>query len=165
MPGELNAMRRIRAVAIASALLFTAMAVYTWPLKPGIPAIQLTFTESAFRSILAEWKPAGIYIFKTHFAIDFPFLVCYGALGYLISRETSLFERHTRRVRSLLALSLPFAAAADAIENSLHLLFLFGTGPFSQPLYLAAGIASTIKWLLIVGFVGSSAYALYKTAG
>lgn len=141
------------------------MAAWTWPLKPSIPAIQLTFTEAAFRSILAEWKPVGIYIFKTHFAIDFPFLVCYGALGYLVSRDTSLLERHTQRVRSLLALSLPVAAALDAIENSLHLLFVLGPGPFSPSLYFVTGIAATIKWLLIAGFVGSSAYALYKTAG
>ncbi len=164
MPGDLNAMQRIRALAIAAALLFTAMAVWTRPLKPNIPTLQLTFTEAAFRSILAEWQPAGVYIFKTHFAIDFPFLVCYGALGYLVARGTSLFARHTPRTRSLLAISLPVAAVLDAIENSVHLLFLLGTGPFSPTLYFATGIAAAIKWLLIAGFIASSAYALFKAA-
>ena len=157
-------MLSIRTLAIFSALLFAAMAIYTWPLKPSIPAIQLTFTEYAFKSILNSWNPEGISIFKAHFLIDFPFLVCYGALGYLISTKTKLFNSYTPMAKSLLALSLPVASAADAIENSIHLLFLFNAGPFSQAQYFAAGVAASIKWILIIVFVGNLLYAYYKTA-
>ena len=40
-------------------LLFLAMAAYTWPLKPSIPCLQLTFSEAAFKDILAQWGVAG----------------------------------------------------------------------------------------------------------
>ena len=154
----------IRALAIFSALLFAAMAIYTWPLKPSIPAIQLTFTENAFKSILSSWKPEGISIFKAHFLIDFPFLVCYGALGYIITKQTKLFSSYKPLAKSMLALSLPLATAADATENSMHLLFLYNAGPFSQAQYFAAGVAASIKWILIIVFVGNLLYAYYKTA-
>lgn len=157
-------MPSIRTLIIFSALLFTVMAIYTWPLKPSIPAIQLTFTEYAFKSILSSWKPEGISIFKAHFLFDFPFLVCYGALGYLITKQTKLFNGYKPLAKSLLALSIPLAAAADATENLIHLLLLYKAGPFSQAQYFAAGVVASIKWILIVVFVGHAVYAYYKTA-
>jgi hypothetical protein len=155
-------MRTVHVLATASALLFVAMALYTSPLDPSIPAIQLTFTESAFRSVLNAWRPEDVARFKAHFAIDFPFLACYGAFGYQLSRRTGLFRGFTQRTKSLLAVTLPVAAAADAIENSLHLYFLYGTAPIAQALYFAAGVAASVKWLLIVAFVCCSMYALSK---
>lgn len=138
------------------------MAVYTSPLDPSVPVIQFTFTESAFKNVLNSWRPTDIARFKGHFAIDFPFLLCYGVLGYLISKRTRLFRHFRDRTISLFAALLPIAAAADAIENALHLYFVFGTGTVLHALYLAAGIAASAKWMLIVAFVGSSAYALRK---
>jgi hypothetical protein len=158
-------MLAVRVLAAASALLFVAMALYTSPLEPSIPAIQFTFTESAFRSVLNSWQPTGVARFKAHFAIDFPFLACYGALGYLLSRRTGLFRSVTEQTKSLLAISLPVAAAADAIENALQLYFLYGTAPFVQALYFVAGAAASVKWLLIVVFVSCSAYAIRKNVG
>jgi hypothetical protein len=156
-------MRTVRALAAAAALLFVAMAVYTSPLHPGIPAIQLTFTEAGFRAVLNAWRPEDVARFSAHFAIDFPFLACYGALGYLLTRRSGLFWRVRQRTKSLLALSLPVAAAADAIENALHLYFLYGSAP-AEALYFAAGVAASVKWLLIVTFVCCAAYALRKRA-
>src|SRR5512139_1738067 len=156
-------MRTVRALAAASALLFVAMARYTSPLDPSIPAIQFTFTESAFRSILNAWQPADVARFKAHFAIDFPFLACYGALGLHLTRRTGLFRSFSPRAKSLLAVSLPVAAAADAFENALHLYFLYGTAP--QALYFAAGVAASVKWLLIVTFICCSVVALRKKVG
>lgn len=155
-------MQTVRILAAASALLFVAMALYTSPLDPSIPAIQFTFTESAFRRILNAWQPADVSRFKAHFAIDFPLLACYGALGYLLSKRTGLFRRATPRTRSLLALSLPVAAAADAIENALHLYFLYATAPLVRAWYVAAGVTASVKWLLIVTFVCCSVYALHR---
>lgn len=155
-------MLSVRILAVVSALLFVAMAIYTYPLKPGIPVLQLTFSEVAFRSILSEWTPFGVEIFKRHFLIDFPFLVCYGCLGYLLSTQTHLFERFAPAAKSLLALALPAAAVADATENAFHLTFLFGAGPFTQVQYFAAGVAASTKWLLILAFIGSALYAKLK---
>jgi Ni,Fe-hydrogenase I cytochrome b subunit len=158
-------MRTVYVLAAATTLLFAAMALYTSPLEPSIPAIQFTFTESAFNSVLNAWSPADVTRFKTHFAIDFPFLACYGALGYLLSTRTGLFRNVAQRTKSLLAVSLPVAAAADAIENALHLYFLYGPAPVAQALYCAAGVAASIKWVLIVIFVCCSGYALRKNRG
>lgn len=158
-------MRSIRLVGIVSALLFAAMAIYTSSLDPSIPSIQLTFTERGFNSILNKWNPSQVEIFKRHFLIDYPFLICYGSLGYLISRRTDLFARFTQTTRKLLAISLPVAAIADAAENSLHLIFLCGAGPFDQAQYFAAGTAASTKWLLILVFVASATYAKFRTAG
>ena len=155
-------MRAVHILAAASALLFTAMALYTSPLDPSIPRIQFTFTESAFRSILDTWKAAGIARFKAHFAIDFPFLACYGALGYFVARRTGLFRNFSNRAKALLAAALPVAAAADAVENLLHLHFLYSAAP--QAGYFAAGAAASVKWLLIVLFICCAAYALRKPA-
>lgn len=155
-------MRTVRVLVAASALLFVAMALYTSPLDPSIPAIQFTFTESAFKSVLNAWGPSGVARFRAHFAIDFPFLATYGALGYLLSKRTRLFRSVTQRAASLLAVSLPVAAAADAIENALHLYFLYGTVPIAEALYFAAGVAASVKWLLIAAFVCCSLYALRK---
>lgn len=152
----------VRALAAATALLFAAMALYTSPLDPGIPAIQFTFTEAAFRRVLDAWQDAGVARFRAHFAIDFPFLACYGALGCLLSTRTGLFRNFTRRVQSLLAAALPAAAAADAIENALHLVFLHAASPVAPALYLAAGVAASAKWLLIAAFVGLAARALRR---
>ena len=158
-------MRIIYAVGIVSALLFAAMVIYTSSLDPGIPSIQLTFTERGFNSILNKWNPSQVEIFKRHFLIDYPFLMFYGSFGYLISKRTDLFARLAQTTRKLLALSLPVAAIADAVENSLHLVFLYGAGPFSQALYFAAGTAASTKWLLILVFVASAIYAKFRAAG
>jgi hypothetical protein len=154
-------MRTVRVLAAATALLFVAMALYTSPLDPGIPAIQFTFTEAGFRSVLNAWRPADAR-FRAHFAIDFPFLACYGALGHLLTRRTRLFRGVTQRTKSLLAVSLPVAAAADAVENALHLYFLYGSSPIAQALFFAAGVAASVKWLLITTFVCCSVYTLLR---
>ncbi|WP_152555671.1 hypothetical protein [Methylomarinum vadi] len=148
-----------------SVLLFTAMAIYTSSLDPGIPSIQLTFTDREFNSILSKWKPSQVEIFKLHFLIDYPFLICYGSLGYLISKRTGIFARFTHTTRRLLAISLPVAVIADAVEDSLHLILLYGAGPFDQAQYFAAGIAALTKWLLIFIFVAFAIYAKFRTAG
>jgi len=156
-------LKTIRIVALVSALLFTAMAIYTHPLTPCIPAIQLTFSESAFQAILDDWQSAGTYDrFKTHFALDFPFLVSYGVLGFLVSTRTRLFQNFSRPVKSLLSYTLPVAAVADAIENLMHLYFLSGAAPFISAQYLVAGVVASTKWLLILVFVCSALHACYR---
>ena len=158
-------MPSIRTVAIVSVLLFAAMAVYTSSLDPSIPAIQLTFTERGFNTILNGWNPSQVEIFKRHFLIDYPFLVCYGWLGYLIATRTSLFARFSKPTSQLLAMCLPVAAVADALENAFHLLFVFGAGLFDPALYFAAGVIASAKWLLLLVFVASAVCAKARSVG
>lgn len=155
-------MRKILLLAAVSALLFVAMAHYTSPLVPSIPVLQLTFTETAFRTILDHWQAAGVARFKTHFFFDFPLLVCYGLLGYRVSTRTSLFRAFPPAAKTPIALAIPVAAAADAVENLLHLYLLYGTEPFAPVVYFAAGTVASLKWLLIAAYLGCAGYAWWK---
>lgn len=153
---------RPRLVGALTALLFLAMAIYTWPLRPGIPCLQLTYSAAAFQSIVAQWGTDGLARFRGHFAIDFPFLVGYGWLGYLLATATSLFATLPRPAQSFLRWALPAAAATDALENLLH-LYLSGGNPSSPTaLYFAAGSVATVKWLLIAAFLAGTIFALAK---
>lgn len=146
-------------------LLFVGMVIYSAPLEPSIPTIQFSFNEATFNSVLAQWGPSGVARFKTHFAIDFPFLVSYGLFGYLLSQHTSLLKKLPALVRSLLSWALPAAAAMDAAENLLHLHFISGATAIPSALYLVAGVVVTIKWMLIAAFAIGAGYAGVHNAG
>ena len=155
-------MRTIYSLAIACLVLFVATIICTFPLTPSIPAIQLTFSESAFRAVLDAWQAPGVERFKLHLAIDFPFLLCYGMLGFLVARRTRLLRAFRRRARTLLAFSLPLAVLADGAENLFHLHFVFGSGPLGETQYVVAGLAAALKWALIATFFCASAYSGFR---
>lgn len=140
-----------------SLLLFIVMAVHSAPLSPSIPALQFTFTPAAFQAILAHWGPAGIARCKSHFAIDFPFLLSYGLSGYLWARQSDLLSHLGARPRQLLTWMLPGAALLDAGENLLHLHLLTAASP-PPALYLLAGLVASLKWTAITAFAVGIAY-------
>lgn len=143
-----------------SALLFIAMLIYTSPLQPSIPCLQLTYDETAFRTIFDQWKKNGIDdIFRKHFYIDFPVLISYGLFGYLLASRTSLFAALPAVVRRILIRTLPLAASLDAGENLLHLYLTSGAGQMPPSLYLTAGLVATGKWLLIALFLAAAGHA------
>lgn len=142
-----------------SLLLFIVMAVHSAPLSPSIPALQFTFEPAAFQTILTQWGPAGVARFRSHFAIDFPFLLSYGLSGYLCARHTGLFASLGARSRQLLTLLLPGAALLDAGENLLHLYLLDATSSPPPALYLLAGVVASLKWSAIAAFAISIFYA------
>jgi hypothetical protein len=144
-------------------LLFLAMVVFTLPLRPGIPCLQLTYSEAAFKAILVQWGPHGMARFRTHFAIDFPVLASYGLFGYLLGSWSSLFTAQAATLRRLIIWMLPTAAGMDAAENLFHLYLISGAPEIPEALYLAAGSIASIKWLLIVIFVTSTAYCWIKS--
>lgn len=154
-------MRSLLLLAAATALLFALMAAYTAPLVPSIPVIQFTFTEASFTRVLDAWQAAGVARFRRHFAIDFPFLACYGALGYQLSMRTTLFHGFRPPARRLSAAALPGAAAADAVENVVH-LYILAAVPHGPVPYLVAGTVASIKWLLIAAFVALAADGLRR---
>ena len=141
------------------------MVFHAAPLEPSIPTIQFSFSEATFRSVLAQWQPSGVARFKRHFAIDFPFLVSYGFLGYFLSEHTSLTRGLPALARSLLSWALPAAAVMDAAENLFHLYFVFAVTAIQVVLYFVSGLVSTFKWLLIAAFVISVGYARIRKAG
>lgn len=140
--------------------LFVAMAVHSAPLSPGIPALQLSFDEAAFKAILAQWGPAGVDLFRRHFRIDFPVLASYGLFGYLLVRYGSLFGQLDEAPRRLFSWTMPGAATFDAIENLLHLQLISDATRHAPALYLIAGLVATGKWLLIANFMTGTGYLL-----
>lgn len=149
-----------------SLLLFIVMAVHSAPLSPSIPALQFTFEPAAFQAILAQWGPAGVARFRSHFAIDFAFLLSYGLAGYLCARHTGLFASLGDRARLLLTWTLPGAALLDAGENLLHLHLLDATSSQPPMLYLLAGLVASLKWGAIAVFaVGIAAARIRQQQG
>jgi len=147
-------------VVVITAVLFIAMAGVVSPLRPSVPALQFTFSEAAFNSVIAAWPPDGIERFRTHLVIDFAFLVSYGVLGWLLSVRTRLFAQWSPAAKMRMAVCLPFAAGADAIENLLHFFLVSGAGTTPSLIYLLAGIVATLKWLLIAIFMINAAWSL-----
>jgi hypothetical protein len=150
----------VKSLSVLSALLFIAMVVQSEALMPSIPELQFTYTERAFRAILEQWQADGIARFKQHFSIDFPFLLCYGLLGYVIATRTAWFRTFPVRTKTVITWLMPSASFADAIENLLHLYLVSTAPPFDASLYLFAGLIASLKWLLIALFVVCAAYAL-----
>ena len=151
---------RIRAVGVLTAVRFGVMVIHAAPLEPSIPEIQFSFSEAAFHSALAQWQPSGVARFKWHFAVDFPLLLSYGLFGHLL-------YRHTSSVRStwmmpLAARALSIAAAMDAVENLLHLSFVYAAMAIPAPLYFVAGLVATLKWSLIAAFALGTGYAALR---
>lgn len=154
-------MRAIFFLSVLAALLFTAMAVFTSSIKPSIPELQLTFSESGFSEIAQIWSDADLEKFKQHFLIDFPFLLCYGALGYQIATRSRVFSGMATASRKFLALALPMAAMADAVENLFHLAFISGITSPPEYAYFLSGLAASIKWLLIATFIASFLFGYF----
>jgi hypothetical protein len=140
--------------------LFIAMVVHSSSLVPGIPALQLTFNEAAFKAILTQWGNDGITVFRTHLRIDFLVLTSYGSFGYLFVRYGALFQQLSKSVRQVASWVMPIAALLDAIENLLHLQLISDAAIHPPALYLTAGLVATGKWLLIADFMAGTLYLL-----
>jgi len=136
------------------------MVVHSSPLAPGIPALQLTFNEAAFKAILAQWGPDGIARFRAHFRIDFLVLTSYGVFGYLFVHYGGLFRLLDKKTRRIAGWVMPVAAVLDAIENLLHLELIAEPATHAPALYLTAGLVSAGKWLLIANFMVGTLYLL-----
>jgi hypothetical protein len=150
-----------RIAGFVAALLFVVMAIHSAPLSPTIPELQLSFSEAAFRAILARWGSEGLVRFRWHFAIDFPFLLAYGTWGYLLATRADLFAGLAGR-RRLLAWLLPAAAGLDALENLLHLYLIRSDAGVPAILFPLAGSVAAGKWLLIAAFAASGLLALIR---
>ncbi len=157
-------MRNTGFLALLATVLFVSMAAYTASIRPGIPELQLTFSQAGFQQITGLWSNADLEKFKRHFLIDFPFLLSYGALGYRMVIAPGVFRSLTTATRGRLALVLPLAALADGVENVFHLFFIAAASPQPEYAYFMAGMAALVKWLLIVAFVVAFITALVRSA-
>lgn len=152
--------KTLAALSALCVVLLGGMAWYLLPLQPNMVALQtFVFTPDEFHAILNAWGPQGVQRFRNHLPVDGFFLLCYGALGYLVVRHTSLFSQWSVAARKAVALMLPIAAAFDAVENLLQWHLSALQAPTEPLWYAVSGTASVLKWLLIVLFVASCALA------
>lgn len=145
-----------------SGLLFVAIQRRVGQLTPTILAIQFTFTEASFRRVLGSWGEEGVLQFKSHFALDFAFLLAYATFGFSLGTLlVNAFETETI-FRTLLPWLLPLGACFDMGENVLHKR-LVNAPISSQPktLFAAAGVSASIKWVLLLAFIPAAALASF----
>lgn len=149
--------RYMRWALWVSGLLCLAMllgfAVFLAPLKPGVVVLQLSFGSAAFTHVLQDWGPSGVELFRLHLRVDYVFMLCYGALGYLLATETELLASRSAQARRVVALLLPVAAAFDVVENLLHGKLIDLEASHPESMYRLAGAMASAKWALIALFV------------
>lgn len=152
--------KTIAILSTVCAVLLAGMGWYLLPLKPNMVALQfLVFTPAEFHSILDAWGPQGVVRFRNHLPVDGFFLLCYGALGYLLSVHTDLFSSWSDAAHRAMSLMLPIAAAGDAVENLLQWQLTALQAPTEPLWYAISGTASLLKWLLIGLFLVACAFA------
>ncbi|NMG00583.1 hypothetical protein GPA27_24690 [Aromatoleum toluolicum] len=155
----------MRAVWISGLTALALLAGFFWylaPLDPGALALQFAFTPRAFGQIIHFWSPDDLARYRIHLAVDVALLLAYGLFGYLYATRAGVFAARAPAFRHVLAWLLPVAACLDALENVLH-WWLTEVPRFGvAPLYALSGGASSLKWLLILGFGLLSVYALYR---
>ena len=145
-------MRLTHILTWLTALLFAAMAWHSSPLQPGIPLLQLTFTEGAFRAVTNQWSSADLVRFHDHFFWDFPYLACYGLWGWVLVRHSTWFSDERTSKVSPWMWCMPLASGLDALENILHLRLVFAPGAFHPIEYAIAGGVCAVKWVLLIAF-------------
>lgn len=139
----------------ASIALMLALAVHLRTVKPRIHKAQVTFSESGFRDIVRQWSPDQLAKVRSHFPLDYAFLVAYGGFG--LSLATALLHRAALPgpfVTLIWPWVLPLVALCDALENVLHQRFLRGTpGTSPEGLFVLSGCAASAKWVLLVVYL------------
>lgn len=160
------------ALAVKEFLIFTgtffaltAFAMFTTDtfVKPGsctgVIPLELAFTKSAFEKFLSLCGPKGIRAHIILIWIDYLFIIAYtGFLGNLLGSLVKGLERG----RAVAYFSLPiYAGALDVIENLLLQSQLSSPDNLSRLIILAASIAASIKFLLLIATVLLIAYYLF----
>lgn len=149
----MNPLLAIAAVSLlVSATFFLVMWYQLRSLKPNVVLLQLTFTEEAFRRVLFLWGPEGVNKFNSHFPLDYGFLTSYAIFGASLGTWIS---GHTEScvASSVLPWLLPTAALFDATEDQFHQRQVVEVaGSFPRLSFLAAGLAASAKWLLLLAF-------------
>lgn len=121
-------------------------------LRPSFLAPQFAWRRAAFDAIVARWSAPQRAAYRFWLRVDFVTLVCYSSFGWLWSNGVG--------AAGWLTCALPAAAAADAVENVLHLhLTGPGAGSAGDAPYRVAGSASALKFGLVAAFVAGAVLA------
>jgi hypothetical protein len=165
--GRMSLLLAVAAVSLlVSAALFVAMRNRLGSLAPNIVWLQLTFTEDAFRRVLDRWGQDGVRRFNSHFPLDYSFLITYAIFGASLGTWIASQAAPGAFGAAWLPGLLPAAALCDAVENRLHQRHLAAAaGSLPRAGFLAAGLAASAKWLLILGFWPCAALVWRAHAG
>ena len=127
---------------------------------PGIIPLELSFTKSAFNSILGACGETGV---RSHIIltwIDYIFIFAY--VGFLANLLGSLV-RGVEREKAVAIFSLPvFAGLLDIIENTLLLSQLSSPENISGIVIMTASTAALLKFLLIAATIAFIVYYLFR---
>jgi len=119
---------------------------------PGVVALELAFSEEAFRRITTQWGAEGVHAYRTStIYIDYWFPIAYALLLSSLIAILTVTPGETPSRRQVTCFALPFIAGLfDWVENTLHLVLLRDPSNLSARLVLVASIAAAIKWGLVV---------------
>ena len=119
---------------------------------PGVVALELAFSEEAFRRITTQWGAEGVHAYRTStIYIDYWFPIAYALLLSSLIAVLTVKPGETPSRRQVTCFALPFIAGLfDWVENTLHLVLLRDPSNLSARLVLVASIAAAIKWGLVV---------------
>ena len=150
----------VRFSGCLAAALFAGLAWYLSPLDPGVLALQFAFSPRAFGSVVHAWPAEHLARYRAHLPVDLLLIAAYAGFGYLLATRTRLFASRAAVLRRAAPWALPLAALFDVVENGLH-WWLTAAPRFGMPaVYATAAAASTMKWLLLLGFSSLAAYAM-----
>jgi hypothetical protein len=137
-------------IGLLDVLLFTGMTVLLAPLKPGILALQCSFTRASFQAVLAAWGEAGLRRYRAHLPVDCVFLLGYAAFGHLWAGQAALPAWAVAWAPWVLTA----AAGCDALENLVHLRLARAGVSAAPGWYAFTGTCSVLKWALVFVFAG-----------
>lgn len=153
-------MLKLRLFAACALALAVGIAVYLWPLRPGVLVLQLAYSPRAFGAVIHAWSADDLVRYRAHLPYDFLLLACYASFGWLLASRTALFAARPAGLRRLAAWLLPLAAACDATENAFH-WWLTEVPRFEIAwAYALAAACAAAKWLLLLAWLLLVLYAL-----
>lgn len=150
---------------LAAVALFIAMQRRLGRLSPSIVSLQLSFSEAGFRAVLDAWKERGVDRFRSHFPLDYLFLVTYAVFGLACGSWIVESLGASGLAAAILPWLLPAAAAFDLAENMLHQRLLAAMpGAVAEPVFAVAGCVASIKWLQLGAFLPLAAIVALQNA-
>ncbi len=151
-----GALRRLTGLALLATLVLEAFfAVHDRGLSPySIVAYELAWTPAQAARLFAAWGAAGARVARESLWIDFAFMPAYALLfAGLVLTEARDVTAGLRRVGLRIVLAPLAAWLFDALENASLLGVLGDTAAPSAPLLLAAGLAASLKFLLLLACI------------
>lgn len=150
------------ALGVFSLALLVGLGVYLAPLDPHLVALQFSFTQESFGTVLSMWGPAGVARFRSHLPVDGLLLLGYGMFGYRLAGLSPWLGVYSPANRRMLAWLLPLAALGDAGENVMHWLLTAPQAGYPAWAYALAGACASLKWCGLLVFAAAVVWAFRK---